>query len=90
MSQTREKEIHGYLMDKFQRSIVRFCKDAHSSLEIVRFATPRQTSDPDWYETRVAETLKLLEDAKIVEYREGKWKTASSVLPILKKYFGES
>jgi len=83
-----EDAIRTVLLTEINRRIIRFCKNPHTSAEIVNETTPARTSDPGYYETLVSNALRILENYGMISFADGKWVSSKISLQILDKYFG--
>jgi hypothetical protein len=87
-----EENIRSVLTDDIAREIVKFCKESHTSSEIIDQMLRKlssMSSNRAWWERVVSDNLRRLENAQVVTYMaDGKWKMSSEAKTILEKYFG--
>jgi len=77
------------LKDEIMRIIIRYCKEPHSSSEIINKVSAVKEADLHEYEAIVGDKLRTLEKAGAILYNQGVWRTNAITLGVLKKYFGE-
>jgi hypothetical protein len=87
-----EENIRLVLTDDIGREIVKFCKDPHTSSEIIDNMLRKLSSTSSnrvWWERVVSESLRRLESATAITYLvEGKWKITEEARTVLEKFFG--
>ena len=77
------------LRDEIMRMIIRYCKEPHSSSEIIVKVSAVKEADLHQYEAIVGDKLRTLEKAGAMSDNHGMWRTSAITLSVLKKYFGE-
>lgn len=86
-----EESVRSTLLEDDAREIVKFCKEPHTSLEIIDHMLRRQTSQVNriYWERVVSDNLRRLESVKAIEYVLGnRWKFTEEGKRILEKFFG--
>lgn len=87
-----EESIRVVVTDDIGREIVKFCKDSHTSSEIIDSILRKHSSESRtrvWWERVVSDTLRRLENAKAIAFtEEGKWKITNEGKNVLEKFFG--
>lgn len=77
------------LRDENIRDIARYCKEPHTSEEIIKhILSLRDSKNRELYETIVADDLKRMENTGLITFEHGKWKTREIALRVLEKYYG--
>jgi len=87
-----EESIRTVLTDDTGREIIKFCKEPHTSSEIIDHLLKKLSSESTnrmRWERVVSENLRKLENTKAITYLvEGKWKVTDEAKTVLEKFFG--
>lgn len=90
MSVLSEEDVANELADDTKRAIVRYCREARSSAEIIKHVESRSQDKyaRDYWERVVSNNLVRLEKLKILAFSLSKWKSTPNALSVLEKFFG--
>jgi hypothetical protein len=83
-----EETIRTLLLQDMNRRIIRFCKEPHTSQEIIDNVTLARAKDPSYFETLASNSLRTLENRGMMSFTNGKWKSNEQALQVFTKYFG--
>lgn len=85
-----ENELVILLRDETVRIIARYCKsEPRTSEQIInQVLKERKSTNREFYETIVADNLRKMENAGLIIFENGKWKTLDIANSILEKYYG--